>query len=210
MRKLYTIKSIAVCALALAANVAVGQNLKVTSHGNPVANGDVVEVTCEYMDYSVPGIMEYYSYSWDPHLEAATLTGEESLTVTLTSINDTQDFQLCWPSQCNILNAGESLSSHGDITTEPVDLGIHKSLEYYSKVDAPAGGEVMVKLEANEEVIEFTVKCLMLDDNAVGENLSDMNQKATYFTLEGIQIENPTEGFYIVKKGAKAKLIYKK
>lgn len=209
MRKLYTIKSIAVCALALAANVAVGQNLKVTSHGNPVANGDVVEVACEFMDYSVPGY-EYYSYSWDPHLEAAALTGEERLSVTLTSINDTEDFQLCWPSQCNILPPGESLSSQGNITTEPVDLGIHKNLVYYNKVEAPFGGEVKVKLEANEEVIEFTVKCLMLDDNAVGENLSDLNQKATYFTLEGIQIEHPTKGMYIVKNGAKAKLIYKK
>lgn len=210
MRKLYTIKSIAVCALALVANVAVGQNLKVTSHGNPVANGDVIEVACEFEDYSVPGIMECYSYSWDPHLEAATLSGEEGLTVTLTSINYTPDFQLCWPSQCSILPAGGNISSHGNITTEPVDLGIHKNLVYYSKEENLVGGEVTVKLEANGEAIEFTVKCLMPVDNAVGENLSDMNQKATYFTLEGIQIENPTTGIYIVKKGAKTKLIYKK
>ncbi len=213
MRKLYKIKSFAVCALALVANVAVAQNLKVTSHGNPVANGDVIEVACEVVDYSMPGTtLEYcFSYSWDPHIEAATLNGEEGLIVTLTSINNTTDFQLCWPMQCTSLPAGESVSSQGNIKTEPADLGIHKELMIYSPDQVPTvGGEAKVELETTEEVIEFTIKCLMPGDNAVGENFADMNQKATYYTLEGIQVENPTKGMYIVKKGATAKLMLKK
>ena len=55
MKKIYKIKTLAVMAMALMANVAFGQTLKVTAKGEPVKNGDVITAECQVEDYSTPG-----------------------------------------------------------------------------------------------------------------------------------------------------------
>lgn len=213
MRKIYTFKSIAVCALAMLANVAMGQNLKVTSNGKAVSNGDVIELGYEFEDYSVPEIGAYnFYFTWDPHLEASTESGSENLIVTVTSINDSNGFQLCWPMGCKEVEPGKSVSSEGEITTNPVDLMIHKEVIFYEEGLKPTeGGEAKVTLECGDETIELTIKLLLEDINAVDENIADSNEQAVYYSLDGIQIEKPTvKGMYILRKGSKAKVILKK
>lgn len=212
MRKFYSLKSIAVCTLALLSNVAVAQNLIVTSHGNPVSDGDVIEVPCDIIDYSQPPVLDFcYHYQWNPLLEASTSKGSETLQVTVTNSGNTKGFQICWPNACQSITPGASVSTSGLIDTKPADLQIERELDAYKVEDVPTeGGEITVKLETSSETIEFKVVCLVPEDDAVEENLASINEKTTYFTLEGIQVENPSKGIYIVKKGSKAKLMYKK
>lgn len=210
MKKIYAIKSLAVAALAFMANVAMGQNLKVTSNGNPVADGDVIDLPyeVEVLDFPDYG-MTFYNAKWDPHFEASTIEGTAELTVTLTSI-DAQVFQLCWPNGCKDVNPGQSISSYGTIDTTPQDLSIHKVKELKSADEVPTnGGTVKVQLTSGDETITVTVNALLQVDNAVGENFADINAKTVYYTLEGIQVENPTKGIYVARKGGKSKLIMK-
>lgn len=208
MKKIYSFKSIVVLAMALFANVAVAQNLIVTANGVPVSDGDVVEVACEFEDYSEPGFT-MLRYAWYPELYASTTSGRQNLTVTVTSVEDTDGFQLCWPQNCLFVAPGGSATSTSSIDTIPQDLQIHKEIWAYSEEEIPtAGGEIKVKLEGYLDDIEFTVKALLPGEMAVDENFADQNEATTYFTLEGLQVDHPAKGMYIVKKGAKAKLMY--
>lgn len=212
MKKIYAIKSLAVAALAFMANVAMGQNLKVTSNGNPVADGDVIDLPYEVEVFSFPDMPDYIFYKamWDPHLEAFTIDGTESVTVTLTSIDSTKEFQLCWPDGCQLAGPNESKWSSGPIDSTPQDLKIHKEVYLDNEDSVPAaGGTVTVKVASGTESITVTINALLQVDNAVGENFADINAKTVYYTLEGIQVENPTKGIYVARKGGKSKLIVK-
>lgn len=211
MKKIYAIKSLAVAALALIANVAMGQNLKVTSNGNPVADGDVINLPYELEVEDFPEYgLTFYKAKWDPHLEASTIEGEAELTVTLTSI-DAQAFQLCWPNGCQAVGPGQSKSAYGTIDTTPQDLSIHKEKDLNSADEEPTdGGTVKVQITSGDETITVTVNALLQVDNAVGENFADINVKTVYYTLQGVKVENPGPGIYIEKKGSKSKLVYKK
>ena len=213
MRKIYAIKSLAVAALAFMANVAMGQNLKVTSNGNPVADGDVIDLPYEHEVFSFPEMPDYIFYKamWDPHLEASTINGTESATVTLTSIDGTTGFHLGWPVECQIAGPNESKSSSGSIDSTPQDLKIHKE-EYLDNEDSvpTAGGTVKVKITSGGESITVTINALLQVDNAVGENFADIDAKTEYYTLQGMKVERPGKGIYIVRKGTKSQLVYKK
>ena len=212
MKKFDKIKSVALVAMALMANVAVGQNLKVTSNGEPVENGAEINLPYVVEDYSVPGIIdEYFVYTWDPHIEASLAEGIEEMTVTVTSLDNSSGFQICWPSACQQVNPGESTSARGTVNDEPADLQIHKSQDSYSADVKPTeGGKIKVTIQTESESLELTVNCLLESENAVGENFVDVDENASYYTLEGIKVENPGKGVYIVRKGGAAKLIYKK
>ena len=212
MKKIYAIKSLAVAALALMANLAMGQNLKVTSNGNPVADGDVIDLPydLEISDFPEYGVT-FYSAKWDPHLEVSTIEGTASVTVTLTSVDDTNGFQLCWPDGCKDAKPGQSVSSSGTIDATPQDLNIHKEQSLNSEDSVPnAGGTVRVNIIGGEESITVTVNALLQVDNAVGENFADIDAKTEYYTLQGMKVENPGKGIYIVRKGTKSQLVYKK
>lgn len=199
------IKTIAVCALALMANTAIAQNLKITSNGNPVSSGDVIELPYEFEDYSVPGKIEYYDFLWDPNLEASVAEGSASLTVTVTSLNDSEGFQLCWPGGCQTAEPGESVSSTSTIDTKPVNLMIHKEIIFNEAGKLPTeGGEATVSFECGSESFSITLKCLLTDSNAVGENFADIDAIPEYFTIQGVKIAEPQKGqLCIERKGSK-------
>ena len=208
MKKFYQFcfKGLAVAALAMMANVAVGQNLKVTSKGNPVANGDVIELTyvTEEMDY--PDLGFYFcTFTWDPHLEVSTTAGSAQATVTVTSLENTSGFQLCWPDGCKSVNAGGSTSSSSTINATPQDLKIHKEVTIEEKGVLPTeGGSVKVKVVSGSETVEVTVKALLSGSNAVGENIADINAIPEYYTIQGIRVAEPQKGQLVIeRKGSK-------
>lgn len=214
MKKIYAIKSAFAMGLALMANVAFGQTLKVTSNGNPVSNGDVLEVAYEFEDLAMPeyGIDYYGIFTWDPHLEVASEDGPANLLATVTSLDNTSGFQICWPMGCKQVDAGKSASSSGQIDAKASDLQIHKEISSYDPNEKPTdGGSVRVTLECGDETFEVTVKCLLEDVNAVGENMAESNEPVSYYTLDGVKVENPTQkGMYIMRQGGKAKVFLKK
>lgn len=203
----FKVKLTAMAAFAMVANAAVAQNLKITRSGEPVANGDVIELKWEYEEDVMPEWDLYtYIYTWNPHLEASTVEGTESFTVTVTSVDATNGFQLCWPGGCQAIGPNASKSSTGDISTDPQDLQIHKAFEYDDPEKRPTeGGTILVKMTSGSETIEVTVKALLEGENSVGENLADLNQKSVYYTLQGVRVAEPQKGqLYIERKGGKA------
>lgn len=214
MKKFYTIKTLAVVACAFMANVAFGQNLKVTADGKPVANGDVIEVPYDYEEESYPefGIFSY-SYRWDPHLEVSTTAGTAQLEVTVTSLDNTAGFQICWPMTCLFIEPNGFKTSSGTINTNPQDLQIHKEIVFDEEGAVPTeadGGSIKVTMKSGAETVEVTAKCVLEDRNGVGENFAESNEPTVYYTLEGLKVENPEKGIFVARKGGKAKLVYKK
>lgn len=214
MKKIYQkkIKFLAAVAFAFLANVAVGQNFKVTYEGAPVADGDVIELPYVCEDWSMPEFDFYqYHFEWNPHLEASTMSGSANLKVTVTSVNETRGFQMCWPNNCFPVNPGTPAVSSGIINTDPVDLSIDKSVDFYEQGQVPTeGGTVNVKFECGSETMQITINALLEDKNGVSETIGDADMETSYYTLEGIKVESPSKGLYLVKKGNKAKLMYKK
>lgn len=212
MRKFYLnkMKSLAIIAFALTANVAVGQKLILTANGKPVSNNDVIELPCQYELLTPMEGVEYHYYEWNPHLEVATAEGTAELTVTVTSMENASGFQICWPEGCVQIPANESGTSKGTIDTKPVDIDVHKVINTKDPAK-PDGGKIKVTLQTADEKLEVTVNCVLNDDNAVDLNWCDEDASAIYYTLEGIRIDNPSsKGMYIVRRGSKAKVMYKK
>lgn len=206
-------KTIALMAFAFMANVAMGQSFKVTSHGNPVENGAVIDVPYVFEDFSYPEYEMYnYSFMWNPELEAVSTNGNIKLDVTVTSLDNTEGLQICWPGQCHYVDAGGSYTSSGTIGSTPEDLKIHKEVALEVQGALPErGGSAKITIKSGSESVECTLNYLLEDANGVGENFAESNLPTTYYTLEGIQIEKPTaKGMYIVRKGNKSKVMLKK
>lgn len=201
------IKTVALTTFAMLANVAIAQNLKVTSGGVPVSDGDVIELKWEYEEESYPELgMSFYYYKWDPHMEVSTDSGSSPLTVTVTSIDNTDGFSICWPSVCLDVSPNGSKSASGTINEEPQDLQIHKGFDFDDPDKRPTeGGTILVTLHSGSETVEVTIKALLEGDTGVGENIADPNMKSTYYTLQGIRVAEPQKGqLYIEHKGGKS------
>ncbi|MDE6548922.1 MAG: hypothetical protein K2L22_07990, partial [Muribaculaceae bacterium] len=161
MIRLYSKKSALVFALAMMANVALAQSFKVTSNGNPVSNNDVIELPCEFEDFSEGG--EYMAvYTWNPHLDAVSTGGSTALSVSVTPDENADGVTICWPSSCAMVSPGKTLTNNGTITNEPADLQIHREVYAYSKEEGPTEvGTVKVEVSSGSETMVFTIKCLL-------------------------------------------------
>ena len=211
MKKIYNIKSLSLVAFALMANVAVGQNLMVTSDGQPVENGAVIQLPYEFEDNSWPEYDLYsYSYLWDPNIEVSTVEGEEDITVTVESLDNTEGYQLCWPQICQFAKPNAPVSSRGTVSMTPTYLSIHQGVTFDKEGEVPSESDlasIKVTIAGNTETIEVIVKSILADKNGVEGVVDDSNATTLYYTLDGIQVEKPTKGIYVVRKGGKAKLI---
>lgn len=209
MKKIYSIKSALAVAFALLANIAVGQNLQVTADGNPVKNGDVIEVKAEVEDYSDLIGSLYLHCTWDPQLMVASQEGETTVNFTLTKIDDYTPFEICWPTQC-IVYKGEFATTSGTVGTTPSHIDIHIIAE--KTMQNPdvslAGGMNKVRIDSGSESLEFTLKGLPVEEAAVDGIAAEA--KAEYFTLQGVRVAEPQKGqVYIERKGGKvAKRIF--
>lgn len=198
------IKSVALMVFSLVAAEAVGQNLKVTANGNPVSDGDIVEVKCEVEDYSEDFGYTFIYYSWNPELEASVADGEEILYVTLSKVDDQRPFEICWPGMCiNYVNGKASTS--GKISTSPTHIDVHISDQTSGNIEASLdGGLSKVHLECGSESLDFTLKGLPLDPNSVDENLVEDLSSAEYYSIQGLRVAVPQPGHvYIERKGGK-------
>lgn len=202
------IKCVLVVALAVISNVALAQGIKVTSKGNAVNNNDVVETPCDVEDYTEYGAGCFYR--WDPEIEVSSEAGDMTITVTMTAGENTYGTQLCWPMNCQAPEPGKSVSSTGTIGTTPSNLQIHRefipSEEYENEEKPTKVKDIKVKIDYASTSMEFTVKFMLPDDNAVSEISNDGNAAPEYYSIDGTKVENPSNGLYIVKKGNKAKL----
>ena len=213
MKKLYktTIKTAALMALAMMANVAAGQNFKVTANGKQVSNGDVIEVQCEFEDYTPDFGFFFVHYVWNPQLEASIAEGSTTLTATLSKVDDLTPFEICWPQNCMTYGPDGTATASGKIGTEPSHIDIHIAADVMEEnATALAGGMSKVRLEADSETLEFTLKGMPADFNGVGENLADDNSKIEYYSIQGVKIVEPQKGQLVIeRKGGKvAKRIF--
>ena len=207
MRKLYktTIKTAALMAIAFMANVAAGQNLKVTANGKPVSNGDVIEVQCEFEDYTPDFGFFFVSYVWNPQLEASIAEGTTTLNATLSKVDDLTPFDICWPANCIMYEPDGTASTSGKIGTEPSHIDIHIREDVSDENDtALAGGMSKVRLKADSETLEFTLIGMPADINGVGENLADDKSPIEYYSIQGVKVAEPQKGQLVIeRKGGK-------
>ena len=47
------------------------------------------------------------------------------------------------------------------------------------------------------------IECLKVDTTGIGAVEADDNDKAEYYNLQGIRVENPESGIYIMRRGGK-------
>ena len=185
-------------------NVANEQSFKVTSNGNPVSNNEVIELPCEFEEFSEGG--EYMAvYTWNPHLDAVSTGGSTALSVSVTPDENADGVTICWPSSCAMVSPGKTLTNNGTITNEPADLQIHREVYAYSKEEGPTEvGTVKVEVSSGSETMVFTIKCLLPVGNGVAENLIDENAASEYYTIQGVKVAEPQKGqLYIERKGQK-------
>ncbi len=211
MKKIYSIKSVLAVACVLLANVAAGQNLQVTANGNPVKNGDVVEVEAEVEDFSEAWGSLYIYYKWDPQLMVASEEGEVTVNFTLTEIDNYTPFEICWPFQCMPYKDGIATTS-GTVGTTPAHIDIHIMVDKTAENPdvSLAGGMNKVRIDSGSETLEFTLKGLPAEEASVDGNFVDENSPAEYFTIQGVRVAEPQKGqIYIMRKGGKvAKRIF--
>ena len=211
MKKFYMnkIKSVVALTLVMLTNVAFAQSLNVTSNGKPVNNGDVIEVAYDYEDWSMPEANYYqYHYAWYPEIEVSSAEGD-TLSVTVKSEEDTDGFQICWPSMCIQVKPNEIVKVSGEIGSDPVNLQIHREINYYTEdYGEVASGVLAVKLASEVGNVDFTIKC-MQSSNGV-KDISTSESKAEYFTIQGIRVAEPQKGQLVIeRKGGKvAKRIF--
>ena len=205
MKKFYKIKTLTAIAFAFFANMALGQILVISSNGNPVSNDDVIELPYEFQDLSLPDYDYYeYKYTWDPHIYVSVSDGEEALTITVSSAENNDGFEICWPTVCAIRKQGEPVSVTGNVTTTPEYVSLHKSDSFYSVDERPTEApEIKINFKTDTEDINVLVKCLLSGENAVNE-ISDINVVPVYYTIQGVRVAEPQKGqLYIERKGGK-------
>ena len=191
-----------VASLFIAQNVSSG-NLVLTSAGEAVNDGDVIEIGYTLEDYSSYGI-DMFVYNWNPHLELATAGVNRSVTVTVTADERTDYFSLCWPMSCQMVRPGQPLEVTGDVSGQPADLQLHGSMTTYSAEDKPAEiGSVKVRIDSGDETLECEVRCMPIDVNGVEDVMADSNDydDIEYYMLTGTRVLRPCGGLYIVKRG---------
>lgn len=172
------------------------QSVNVTAFGNPVSQGDVIEV-----EATVEGSGDFRVLTWNPELFASANAPETSATVIVTT--DDADFTICWPRQCEGILPNIPMVKEGQLNTTPVDLEIHRMIMIYGTdpVSIPEGVATVTFKAAGQKDLTFSIKCLPYvenaQDNAVGEITSDTEVVAIY-DLSGRRLSNRLPGVNII------------
>ena len=210
MKKLYTL-----AAAALVALTANAQNFTLSVHGEPVKDGDRVDITKYWVG---EGVNQY-----NPEF-AITSTTNATAKVTAKLIKDDCSPKLSedyltgakWSllfceegGQChNINEVGKSMSSNYTLTAnEPKTIQVEFAL--FDKGDEQNLEDLKIDYEFSVEVTignETSTVYMYGDKSPAGvEDITvDSNAPAVYFDLQGRKVANPEKGIYIKRQGAKA------
>ena len=199
-------KTLLLSMLAFGALTAGAQSFAVMVEGNEIENNSTIdcynisEEAAQFGDFQIDPEVQLVSS------EDATFT----VSVTNTSAEDAPtSIQFCWPSGCVMVNPGQSQTQTG-----AVKANIASNL----LIDTNPIGASEVPQE------KFTISCAIVivpendPSNSFSFNLNmiyDPNYDAAvdgiimediapeYYNLNGVRVNNPDNGIYIVKRGSK-------
>lgn len=190
------------------AGIASAQTLSITVDGQAVENGGTVTSYTVHTDEGEPGPDYYFSVQLAPKVElSASEDTNASVEFTPTKMETVTGAQMCWPSSCQMTQEGKTLYASGALTAnKPANLMIDSAWTDIEK-DTPCSIESTVKAYVTNnpsESIEFTLIMKYPGTPGAVEGIeADNNAPAVYYNLQGVQVENPTQGIYIVKRGSK-------
>ncbi len=177
------------------------QNLTLAVDGQPVANGDVVTSNTVDGDLYDP---EWPSIQLKPEVTAKS---DADLDITVEMKNTgTINLQMCWPTQCQMCQPGKSVTASGELSADKdTNLTIDSAWMDYEEGKTYAGScEITAYPSSNpSQAITFTLNMEYPSTNAVEGIETDANAPAVYYNLQGVRVENPSQGIYIVKRGNK-------
>lgn len=198
-------------ALAIGAFAANAQDFTVTVQGTEVNNGETVDSYCLIIDEQEYKGQIFRQYQLLPEVHVTAPTDIE-LSITVTNTGSVADprLQFCWPSNCEPIPVGESLTRTGK-ANNPEDLAIDST--WFS--DMPEGG---ITLSCKIEIVPtanpanaFSFNLNMIGDpenNAV-ESIEADNAAPVYYNLNGVKVADPDHGIFILKQGGKTVKVIK-
>lgn len=114
---------------------------------------------------------------------------------------------MCWPMNCQMTKEGKTIYSTGNLTSGVAANLLIDSAWTDIEKGTPCSIESTVKAYATNDAsnaISFTLIMQYPDNQGAVEGIeADNNAPAVYYNLQGVQVENPTQGIYIVKRGSK-------
>lgn len=199
-------KTLLMSAFMACAGLMSAQTLSFTVSGKPVNNGD--EVFSYNVNYIPP------EDGWPATIQLfpevfVTSDQNTSLTVEMKNTSESPDMvlQMCWPTICQSCAPGNTISSESNIKAgDANDLKIDSFW-----LDAIEGVTYVGKCEITAYPTgapdkKFSFKLTMQypqDPGAVDGIEMDSDVAPVYYNLQGVRVENPENGLYIVKRGNK-------
>lgn len=190
------------------AGIASAQTLSITVDGQAVENGGTFTSTAVHIDEGEPGDDYYFSIQLAPKVEL-TASSDVKATVefTPTKVEIGNGLQMCWPQNCQMASVGKTISSSNDLVAGVAQNLMIDSFWADVEKDKKYTCEATVKAYVtNSPADSFEFTLVMVYDgtpDAVDGIEADSNAPAVYYNLQGVQVENPGQGIYIVKRGSK-------
>ncbi len=190
------------------AGIASAQTLSITVDGQAVENGGTFTSNAVHIDEGEPGDDYYFSIQLAPKVEiSASSDVNATVEFTPTKVEVGAGLQMCWPRNCQMAKVGQTISSSNDLVAGAAQNLMIDSFWTDAEKDKKYTCEATVKAYVtnnSSDSFEFTL--VMEYDGTKGavEGIeADNNAPAVYYNLQGVQVENPTQGIYIVKRGSK-------
>lgn len=208
MKKFFLMAAFAAFAMGASA-----QNFALTCN---VAEGDLVNG--QTIDVDITAEIEYENgiklsevYEYNPHFTARSLTGD-AININVT-VNSSIPYQICFPANCVNGEAGQSTTVSGPISTEGSDLRFDigcgmvlydNGEEFWNDFENPGAGTGTITVSDGTTSITVNVNWtgkLKGTDSVEGIGAEDAAKE--YYNLQGMRVERPESGLYIVRQGRK-------
>lgn len=227
MKKIFTtmLALVAAVGMAFTASAQEDSYFDCFVNGEKVNNGDRINITNFYEELSVPGY-GVYQRQYNTHLTVIPYVVDKMVASVSDFSNDTPldddwmyganlSIQFCGlDGLCVPVSVGQTVSKSKEINLEEVDKAMDMQTEIVISMFGDAADGDFLKLDIKTEFTmtfqlddQVTVLTFYVDqkgtDAAVEGIEADSNIAPVYYDLQGRQIDNPTNGLYIVKKGSK-------
>ncbi|MCM1290307.1 MAG: hypothetical protein NC201_07955 [Prevotella sp.] len=185
------ILSFFIASVASVATHAADFNLLI--HGNPVSDGQTVEIGCESEEYS----SKTY-YTWDPEMTISSLNGNIALNMVIQT--DYEGFTCCWPYLCVELQPGDPVTFNGTISQTPSNMQFHREISRRNTDTTPmtaADAKITLEDETGSR-LQFTLVCLPAD--SAGNNSPDVEvrREVARYDICGRRLAVPSTGINII------------